>query len=38
MVNGLPDAARVVFDDERVVANAGCCFLRCSRGGWESRP
>jgi hypothetical protein len=23
MVNGLPDAARVVFDDERVVANAG---------------
>jgi hypothetical protein len=23
MVNGLPDATRVVFDDERVVANAG---------------
>jgi len=23
MVNGLPDAARVMFDDERVVANAG---------------
>ncbi len=23
MVNGLPDGARVVFDDERVVANAG---------------
>jgi hypothetical protein len=23
MVNGLPDTARVVFDDERVVANAG---------------
>jgi DNA-binding PadR family transcriptional regulator len=23
MVNGLPDVARVVFDDERVVANAG---------------
>jgi hypothetical protein len=23
MVNGLPDRARVVFDDERVVANAG---------------
>jgi hypothetical protein len=23
MVNGLPDSARVVFDDERVVANAG---------------
>src|SRR5438309_10182245 len=23
MVNGLPDAMRVVFDDERVVANAG---------------
>ena len=23
MVNGLPDATRVVFDDERAVANAG---------------
>src|SRR5438128_1575916 len=23
MVNGLPDVTRVVFDDERVVANAG---------------
>jgi hypothetical protein len=23
MVNGLPDAARVVFDDQRAVANAG---------------
>ena len=23
MVKGLPDATRVVFDDERVVANAG---------------
>ncbi len=23
MVHGLPDATRVVFDDERVVANAG---------------
>jgi hypothetical protein len=23
MVNGLPDATRMVFDDERVVANAG---------------
>ena len=23
MVNGLPDATRVLFDDERVVANAG---------------
>ena len=23
MVNGLPDSTRVVFDDERAVANAG---------------
>ena len=23
MVNGLPDATRVLFDDERAVANAG---------------
>ena len=23
MVNGLPDATKVVFDDERAVANAG---------------
>jgi hypothetical protein len=23
MVNGLPDATRVLFDDERVVSNAG---------------
>jgi Transposase DDE domain group 1 len=38
MVNGLSDAARVVFDDERVVANAGVMLpaLLASRLGLEA--
>jgi hypothetical protein len=38
MVNGLPDATRVVFDDERVVANAGVLLpaMLADRLGIES--
>ena len=32
MVNGLPDATRVVFDDERVVANSGVLLLAVLAG------
>jgi hypothetical protein len=32
MVNGLPDATRVVFDDERVVANAGVLLVAVLAG------
>ena len=33
MVKGLSDATRVLFDDERAVANAGVLFRRCSPNG-----
>src|SRR5205809_214634 len=38
MVNGLPDATRVVFDDQRVVANAGVMLpsLLAGRLGLEA--
>ena len=37
MVNGLPDATRVLFDDERAVANAGVLLRRRSLTGSGSR-
>ena len=37
MVNGLPDATRVLFDDERVVANAGVLLPAVSLSGSGSR-
>jgi hypothetical protein len=37
MVNGLSDATRVVFDDERAVANAGVLLPALLAGGWGWR-